>query len=831
MVKIRMVGILLFMSLLSVVLLTSTACAEGELIVNRSVNTSDILPGDTVQVTVSITGGSEKVDAPAIQEFIPAGWTLYFDENENYPWNSVWTYSEANTTFLGPTNGLASGNPAEIIYYLTANSYAGTGAYSISGNASGIIGASATEDGTRFEFEIGATDINVTGGLEPGIHLYDGDNLAAAYANASAGDTIYLHAGNYSLENWFTMSTPQVSIIGDSPDDVTIEGQGVTVKTYGMTFENLTFGSIAGATSSDAVAFSDTYVNNCVVGSLGMGLMLGPNSTVENCNISDRIYIYGGDGIIRNNVATCFESTTLTGYSSLIENNVFTSGDTKAYAQGGASVIFQNNIFEDGTGINARGNATIRGNTFIGAPDETGKVQVSTSSSYPDNPLIYENTFDSCPVGIAFKRTAVAVIYLNEFIDVDTVASWYSSEDPAVSTWQSAAMDYTINGVTINGPLGNYYSNYTGVDDNGDGIGDTPVNHSDFGIDSYPLMAQMEDGGLATVQTLAEMTVDQIAGETYEFTPYDNPDEEYTIDSMTDFGVLIASGLDFKVSDRWEGFFLDSLEGYTNEDYSETEEYYSWHLCINDVSATTGLGSNMLDDTDKVSFYYAPHSGTTPDISRSLYVVHLTASEDAYPVIAQRDIKNQNFYEELLNNYDLTSTKVTVTLTAREGIDSLTFEEVIPAGWTITPSEDDEAVFKQNLNETNRYEWVWTDKMDSGESKTVVYTLTLPKTAAGGDYPVEGTCSAYVGDEDHDDIPVVGDNNVNVSDTDWNPWNDVDSDGGAYITTDELQSAINCWLEDLTVPGFSDEYVTTDRLQMLVHYWVQNAECPEGADV
>uniref|UniRef100_UPI00101AE062 DUF4430 domain-containing protein n=1 Tax=Methanolobus psychrotolerans TaxID=1874706 RepID=UPI00101AE062 len=390
----------------------------------------------------------------------------------------------------------------------------------------------------------------------------------------------------------------------------------------------------------------------------------------------------------------------------------------------------------------------------------------------------------------------------------------------------------TINGVTLNGPLGNYYSDYTGADGNGDGIGDTAVDFGDLGADSYPLMARMEEGGITTVQTLAEMTVDQVAGENYKFIPYNNPDEEYTIDSMTDFGLLIASGIDFEVNDRWYSygsFYLDSLEGYTNEDYSETEEYYSWHLCINDVSASMGLGSNMLNDTDKVSFYYAPHSGYTPDISKSLYAVHLTANEVDYPVIAQRDIANQNFYEELLTNYGLTSTKVTVTLTAMEDIDSLTFEEVIPAGWTITSSNNDDGVFKQNLSEANRYEWVWTGEMDSGESKTVVYILTLPATAAEDEYPIEGTCSAYADDSDVNDIPVVGEETVYVSATDWNPWNDVDSDGAAYITTSELQAAINCWLNDLNTPT-TGEPVTTNRLQLLVHYWVQNTECPEGAD-
>uniref|UniRef100_UPI00101ADCF7 DUF4430 domain-containing protein n=1 Tax=Methanolobus psychrotolerans TaxID=1874706 RepID=UPI00101ADCF7 len=396
----------------------------------------------------------------------------------------------------------------------------------------------------------------------------------------------------------------------------------------------------------------------------------------------------------------------------------------------------------------------------------------------------------------------------------------------------------TINGVTLNGPLGNYYSDYTGADGNGDGIGDTAVDFGDLGADSYPLMARMEEGGITTVQTLAEMTVDQVAGENYKFIPYNNPDEEYTIDAMTDLAVMMESGLEFEANDEsyasYSSFYLDSLAGIEGEDYISTGGYYAWFLYINDVAAGSGLGGNVLNDGDNISWYYAEDTngyGTWGGVNpaEALYVVHLTANEVDYPVIAQRDIANQNFYEELLTNYGLTSTKVTVTLTAMEDIDSLTFEEIIPAGWTITSSNNDDGVFKQNLSEANRYEWVWTGEMDSGESKTVVYILTLPATAAEDEYPIEGTCSAYVDDSDVNDIPVVGEEIVYVSATDWNPWNDVDSDGAAYITTSELQAAINCWLNDLNTPT-TGEPVTTNRLQLLVHYWVQNTECPEGAD-
>ena len=119
--------------------------------------------------------------------------------------------------------------------------------------------------------------------------------------------------------------------------------------------------------------------------------------------------------------------------------------------------------------------------------------------------------------------------------------------------------------------------------------------------------------------------------------------------------------------------------------------------------------------------------------------------------------------------------------------------------------------------------------MAVGDMKSITYILQLDDEAAAANYYLEGTCSAFVSGMDVNDIPVTGEELVVVSSTDWNPWNDIDSADGKYITTAELQAAINCWLNDLPAPTTGAD-ITTNRLQLLVHYWVQDRECPEGAD-
>ena len=102
-----------------------------------------------------------------------------------------------------------------------------------------------------------------------------------------------------------------------------------------------------------------------------------------------------------------------------------------------------------------------------------------------NNNLITKNNIVNNNYGIYLRYSNNNSIYLNNFnnnIYSRKSTNHFNSPKP---------ITYQYNGKTFTNYLGNYYNNYKGKDNNGDGIGETPYQIDSY-KDNYPLIAPVE---------------------------------------------------------------------------------------------------------------------------------------------------------------------------------------------------------------------------------------------------------------------------------------------------------------------------------------------------
>ena len=148
--------------------------------------------------------------------------------------------------------------------------------------------------------------------------------------------------------------------------------------------------------------------------------------------------------------------------------------------------ITNNNVSGNRCGIRlacSSGNV-VRGNTV--SENERDGICLEDSCGN----VVSENTVSgSGDDGIRLWYSSDNLIYLNNFIDnADNVHSAYST-----NVWNSPSpVTYTYGGGQYTNYMGNYWSDYTGGDADGDGIGDTPYAIIGDADDNYPLVEPFE---------------------------------------------------------------------------------------------------------------------------------------------------------------------------------------------------------------------------------------------------------------------------------------------------------------------------------------------------
>ena len=228
---------------------------------------------------------------------------------------------------------------------------------------------------------------------------------------------------------------------------------------------------------------------------------------IDNAKNGDTIIVR--DGIYKENIKTD-KSVTLKSENGsancivqaaeITADNVTVSGFTirgaEIYIKANNSVITNNNVETKNHGIylDYSNNNIITNNNIensdhgIYVCKDAGiclRYDYGIYLDYSNNNLITNNNIENNNYGIYLYGSNNNSIYLNNFnnnIYSRKSTNHFNSPKP---------ITYQYNGKTFTNYLGNYYNNYKGKDNNGDGIGGTPY-QIDSDKDYYPLIAPVE---------------------------------------------------------------------------------------------------------------------------------------------------------------------------------------------------------------------------------------------------------------------------------------------------------------------------------------------------
>ncbi len=308
------------------------------------------------------------------------------------------------------------------------------------------------------------------------IRVSAGSSIQQAIDSASPGDTVLVSPGTYSEQ--LVINKP-LHLIGESKDSTTVDGAGSSPIV------------LVGAGEVEIRGFT---IRNAG-GFYGQGILL---SGVRGVNITDNIISASveGDGV------TLFNSNQNRITDNVFLNNLYAVNATNS----NFNVVARNVATSNTVGVqlwNSESNIVANNSMKLG---ESGVDMILArqnkvvSNSMSENTLtgiflersdqnqVIENSIQQNRIGINVQNSQNNEFHNNNLVSNSQFqVNHPNPADIPLNRWD-------------NGTAGNYWSDYLGQDNDGDGVGDTLLPHA--GVDNHPLMSPFIPVALAA-QALA----------------------------------------------------------------------------------------------------------------------------------------------------------------------------------------------------------------------------------------------------------------------------------------------------------------------------------------
>ncbi len=306
----------------------------------------------------------------------------------------------------------------------------------------------------------------------------DYTNISKAVASSPAGATITVKAGSYT-DNVVVNKSLTIAGDGDvviSPETgklpvfYIISASTVTIKNIKISGENQACFEIE---SSESVTISDTDLDNCFY-----GVKITDSSSISIGGLNINSPSFGVD--VRNSSSVTVEDTTIKSPSVVgvtvrdSSNSVFRGVTSTPQSNANGFYLINSNYNtlshlsisggDVAVVLDGSSNNIIEASTISGSGE--GIELINSNSN-----KITENVISSARVGLYLEGSRQNTVYRNDFVsnNVQVVV------DDNLNYWNTS--------------IGNYWSDYEGVDNNGDGVGDTPYVINSQNRDLLPAMS------------------------------------------------------------------------------------------------------------------------------------------------------------------------------------------------------------------------------------------------------------------------------------------------------------------------------------------------------